>query len=43
MKIKGDAIFNEKSTGGLKNDIRNLTNFHAITLMGSFYPKHIKF
>ena len=29
MRVKGDAIFREKLTGGLKNDIRNLTNFHA--------------
>ena len=29
MTLKGDAIFKEKLTGGLKNDIRNLVNFHA--------------
>ena len=29
MTLKGDAIALEKSTGGLKNDIRNLINFHA--------------
>ena len=29
MTLKGDAIFKEKVTGGLKNDIRNLINFHA--------------
>ena len=29
MALKGDAIFTEKLTGGLKNDIRNLLNFHA--------------
>ena len=29
MTLKGDAIFKEKLTGGLKNDIRNLINFHA--------------
>ena len=29
MKLKDDAIFKEKLTGGLKNDIRNLVNFHA--------------
>ena len=28
MTLKGDAIFKEKLTGGLKNDIRNLINFH---------------
>ena len=26
---KGHALFKEKLTGGLKNDIRNLINFHA--------------
>ena len=29
MAWKGDAIFKEKLTGGLKNEIRNLVNFHA--------------
>ena len=29
MTLKGDAIFKEKLTGGLKNDIRNLLNFHG--------------
>ena len=29
MTLNGDAIFKEKLTGGLKNDIRNLVNFHA--------------
>ena len=29
MTLKGDAIFKEKLTGGLKNDIRNLVNFHV--------------
>ena len=29
MTLKDDAIFKEKLTGGLKNDIRNLVNFHA--------------
>ena len=47
MTLKSDAIFQEKSTDGLKNDIRNLIKFHAslriCTLMGSFCPKHIKF
>ena len=28
-ELKADAIFKEKLTGGLKNDIRNLINFHA--------------
>ena len=29
MTRKGDAIFKEKLTGDLKNDIRNLINFHG--------------
>ena len=29
MTLKSDAIFQEKSTDGLKNDIRNLIKFHA--------------
>ena len=29
MTLKDDAIFKEKLTGGLENDIRNLVNFHA--------------
>ena len=29
MTLKGDAIFKEKLAGGLKNDIKNLINFHA--------------
>ena len=29
MKLRGDAIFKEKLTDGLKNDRRNLINFHA--------------
>ena len=28
MTLKGDAIFKEKLTGGLKNNIRNFINFH---------------
>ena len=31
MTLKGDAIFKEKLTSGLKNDIRNLVNFHGIS------------
>ena len=31
MALKGDAIFKEKSSGGLKNYIRNLVNFYAIS------------
>ena len=29
MELKGDAKFKGKLTRGLKNDIRNLVNFHA--------------
>ena len=29
MTLKGDAIFKGKFTGGFKNNIRNLINFHA--------------
>ena len=29
MTLKGDAIFKEKLTGGLKNDIRYCVNFHG--------------
>ena len=48
MTLNGDTKFKEKLTCDLKNDIRNLTNFHASSrksenLMGSFYPKHVKF
>ena len=50
VTLKGDVIFKEKFTSGLKNDVRNLVNFHVsscksenCTLMGLFCPKHIKF
>ena len=29
MKLTGDAIFKEKLTPGLENDISNLVDFHA--------------
>ena len=29
MTLKGYAIFKVKLAGGLKNDIRNLVNFHT--------------
>ena len=29
MTLKDDAIFKEKLTGGLKNDVTNLVNFHG--------------
>ena len=31
MALKGDEIFKEKSSAGLKNFIRNLVNFYAIS------------
>ena len=54
ITLKGDTIFKEKLTGGLKNDIKNLVNFHWLifmgavecgktcTLMGSCCQQHIK-
>ena len=32
MTLKSDTIFKEKLTSDLKNDIRNLVNFHASSL-----------
>ena len=32
MTLKSDAIFRENLTAGLKNDIRNLVNFHVSRL-----------
>ena len=29
MTLKSDAVLKEKLTSGLKNEIRNLINFHA--------------
>ena len=29
MALKGEAIFQEKLTGGLENNTNNLVNFHA--------------
>ena len=50
MTLKGYAIFKEKLTGGLKNDIRNLINFHAsnckpenVHFDGLLLPKAYKF
>ena len=31
MTLKSDAKFEEKLTSGLKNDMRNLANFHQST------------
>ena len=31
MTLKGDAKFKAELAQGLKNDIRNLVNFHAIS------------
>ena len=39
MTQKGDAIFKEKLSGGLKSDIRNLVNFHA----SSRKPENLRF
>ena len=47
MALNIDAKFEGKLTCGLKNDTRNLANFHQSlfkslkigTFMGSFYPK----
>ena len=39
MKLKGDAIFKGKLTGCLKNDIRNLVNFH----LSSRKPENLPF
>ena len=47
MALKSDAKFEEKLTRGLRNDMRNLTNFHQSalknlkirTFIRSFYPK----
>ena len=50
MTLKGDAKFKRKQTRGLKNDTKNLVNFHASSgksenfhFDGSFCPKNIKF
>ena len=48
MTLNGDAIFKEKLTVRLTNEIRRLVNFHASScksenLMGWFFPKHINF
>ena len=39
ITLKGDTIFKEKLTGGLKNDLRNLVDFHA----GSYKPVKMHF
>ena len=39
MALKGDAKFKGKLTCGLKNDIRNLVNFHA----SSRKSEHLQF
>ena len=35
MTLKGYALFKKKSNGGLKNDIRNLVNFHPTSSRSS--------
>ena len=37
MMLKGDVIFKQKLTGGLKNDTGNLVSFHANTKSGNFH------
>ena len=39
MTLEGDSIYKEKLTDGLKNDIRNLVNFH----MSSHKPENLHF
>ena len=39
MTLNGDTMFKEKLAGGLKNDIRNLVNFHA----SSPKPENMRF
>ena len=39
MTLRGYAIFREKLIGGVKNDIRNLVNFHA----SSCKPENVHF
>ena len=39
MTLKGYAIFKEKLSGALKNDIRNLLNFHT----SSYKPENVHF
>ena len=34
MKLKGDAIFDKKRTGGLKNDKRRSQNFETLHFDG---------
>ena len=50
MTLRGDAKFKGKLTRGLKNDIRNLVNFHASSHKSEnlhfdelVLQKHIKF
>ena len=43
MTLKGDAIFKEKLTGGLKNGIRILVNSHASSKRSeNLHPKAYK-
>ena len=41
MTLKDDAVFKEKLTDGLKNDIRNLVNFY-LHFDGLVLPKPYK-
>ena len=38
MTLKDDATFKEKLTGGLKNGISNLVNFHASSRKSENFP-----
>ena len=40
MTLKDDAKLKKKKTRGLKNDIGE--SLKICTLMGSFFPRHIK-
>ena len=40
IPLKGDALFKEKLTGGLKNDTRNLVNFHASSRISEYLHFH---
>ena len=41
MTLKGDSKFKEKLTCGLKNDTRNLFNFHADSRKSKNFNFHV--
>ena len=43
MTLKGNAIFKEKLTGGLKNDIRNLIFMQAVASLKICTLMDVKF